>query len=104
VKYIHYKYWVLSAISLLTFIISKAQHANNNSLSGGIGKTGLIFNIIYDHGFNNKIFGIQLGAGSNFSGKFTAATAGGGAYYLVGKQNIQGDFVPGGYISYGFRF
>ncbi len=160
----------LSIIFILFFYstFSNAQTADtvrNNTLSLELGKTGLIFNLIFDHKFSKTNFGVRLGAGSNIGRFLTLKTVGGGAYYLAGKGNryfelgvdiqylivdevsddqksipvvypdysvktvypslnigyrayrkntifrigfspglIKGDFIPGGYISYGFTF
>ena len=72
-------------VLLFCFSFSRAQTKPLlNSLSLEIGKTGLIYNLIYDHQFLNK-FGIKVGGGSNFSAN-NAKTVGGGVYYLLGKS------------------
>ncbi|MES1224619.1 MAG: hypothetical protein ABUT20_54510 [Bacteroidota bacterium] len=73
---------------LLCSIHSNAQTTDkNNALSLELGKTGLIYNLAYDHKFQNKDFGFRLSAGSNFSKYLNAALFSGGAYYLLGKRN-----------------
>jgi hypothetical protein len=66
-------------------IIHAQDKRRNNSLSLEIGKTGLIYNLTYDHHFSNN-FGLRAGGGSNFSSNLQAITAGGGIYYLTGKS------------------
>lgn len=137
----------------------------NNALSLELGKTGLIYNLSFDHKFPDKNPGLRITIGSNFAKYLTAFSAGGGGYYLFGKKKshfelgfdlnylkvdevsddqkgfvllrpdysiktfyasmnlgyrkygdkglfrigispgfIKNDFLPGGYISYGFLF
>ena len=57
-----------------------------NALSFELGKTGLIFNLFFDHRATTN-FGFRIGAGSNFATYLEASSFGGGAYYLVGKTN-----------------
>lgn len=58
----------------------------DNALSFELGKTGLVYNLNFDHKFLNKDFGFRLSAGSNFVKYLNAFTAGGGVYYLFGKN------------------
>ena len=136
----------------------------NNSLSFQLGKTGLIYNLRFDHKIEDKNIIYNISAGSNFAKYLNLLIVGGGAGYLFGKRNsfletaidvgylvvdevsddqgialvfpnysiktmyisadvgyrrysksgmfrigispgfIKNDFLPGGYISYGFRF
>ena len=51
------------------FAICNAQtesHQKNNALSLELGKSGLIYNLNFDHKFQNKDFGLRFGLGSNF--------------------------------------
>lgn len=57
-----------------------------NALSFELGKNGLIYNLDFDHKFSEKNFGFRFGLGSNLSKYLNAITAGGGGYYLIGKQ------------------
>src|SRR5438876_8012166 len=59
----------------------------NNGVSLELGKSGLIYNLTYDHRFKNKDFGFRLSAGSNLAKYLNAVTFGGGNYYLIGKGN-----------------
>jgi hypothetical protein len=58
-----------------------------NAVSFEIGKTGLIYNLTFDHKAATKNFGLRLGVGSNFAKYLNAISIGGGGYYLVGKTN-----------------
>ena len=153
---------------LFAFTICKAQtsdHSRNNALSFELGKTGLVYNLNFDHKFQNNNFGYRLGIGSNFAKYLQAFTTGAGGYYLIGHETnflesgidlnylsvdeisddqrgitflspnypvktfyasvnigyrkygkstlfrigvspgiIKNDFLPGGYVSFGFRF
>jgi hypothetical protein len=138
---------------------------SNNALSFELGKTGLVFNLSFDHKFPDKNLGYRFIIGSNFSKYLNAFSTGGGGYYLFGQTKshfeigidlsylniyevsddqkgfvllypdysiktyyvsmnfgyrkygdkgllrigispgfIKNDFLPGGYISYGFMF
>lgn len=57
-----------------------------NALSLELGKNGLVFNLVYEHLLSSKKIGFQAGVGTNFSSKITEVAAGGGAFYLVGKN------------------
>lgn len=61
--------------------------SNHNALSFEVGKTGLIYNLNFDHRITGRNFGFRLGLGSNFAKYLNAKTFGGGSYYLAGKQN-----------------
>jgi hypothetical protein len=77
------------------FIVALMQFCNaqspgksrSNALSLELGKSGLIFNLSYDHKFNSKNLGLRAGAGSNFANNLNAKSFGGGVYYLWGKAN-----------------
>jgi hypothetical protein len=72
------------------FIICKAQTISdpgNNSLSFELGKSGLIYNLNFDHKFRNSDFGFRIGAGSNFAKYLQALTGGVGGYYLQGHKS-----------------
>ena len=58
-----------------------------NALSFELGKTGLIYNLNFDHKLSEKNFGFRFGAGSNLAQYLNAITVGGGGYHLVGKTN-----------------
>ena len=65
-----------------------AQHNDKpNALSLELGKSGLIFNLTYDHKFKAKNLGFRFGVGSDFAKYTDAYSVGGGSYYLVGKKN-----------------
>src|SRR5688500_18618781 len=57
-----------------------------NAISFELGKTGLIYNLNYDHKVAGKNFGFRFGLGSNLGQYLNLKTAGGGGYYLLGKQ------------------
>jgi hypothetical protein len=74
---------------LFTFIICRAQtisNSRNNALSFELGKSGLIYNLNFDHRFQDKDFGFRFGVGSNFAKYLQAFTTGAGGYYLVGHE------------------
>jgi len=71
------------------FSICNAQtetHQNNNALSLELGKSGLIYNLNFDHKFQDKSFGLRIGVGSNFSKYLPAFSTGAGGYYLIGHE------------------
>ena len=70
----------------LCFAQSSAK-PKRNALSLELGKTGLIYHLNYDHKIASKTFGFRIGAGSNFAQHLNVIIAGGGGYYLFGKQN-----------------
>ena len=57
-----------------------------NAITLEIGKTGLIYNLVFDHRFKDKNFGIRVDIGSNFSRYLSLLTTGAGGYYLIGKR------------------
>ena len=57
-----------------------------NAISIELSKTGLIYNIVFDHRLKNKNFGIRVDIGSNFSQYLSLLTTGAGGYYLAGKR------------------
>ena len=71
---------------LLSVTLCNAQTIEKvNAVSFELGKTGLIYNITFDHKAATKNFGFRLGAGSNLAQYLNAISVGGGGYYLVGK-------------------
>lgn len=56
------------------------------SLSVEAGKTGTIFNIVYDQPIGNKNWGVRGSLGSNFAKYLQAKMAGGGIYHLFGNK------------------
>jgi hypothetical protein len=60
---------------------------NNNAISFELGKTGLVYNITFDHRFKNTHIGFRATAGAILAKYVAASVFGGGAYYLVGKRN-----------------
>lgn len=60
------------------------QKPKLNAISFELGKTGLIYNLAFDHKAETKNVGFRLEAGSNFAKYLNAFSAGGGGYYLVG--------------------
>ena len=59
----------------------------HNALSFELGKTGLIYNLNFDHKFAKSNFGFRFGAGTNFSQTLNATMVGAGGYFLVGRQS-----------------
>ena len=74
------------SIGLMNCVAQKNAKQKNNSLSLEIGKTGLIYNINFDHCFNSRKFGIRINAGSNFAKYLNAILTTAGGYYLAGKK------------------
>ena len=74
------------SIGLMNCVAQENAKQKDNSLSLEIGKTGLIFNINFDHKFKNSNAGIRIYAGSNFGKYLTAYSTGAGAYCLVHKN------------------
>jgi hypothetical protein len=74
------------------FTVCNAQtvfHQKSNAISFELGKSGLIYNLNFDHKFQGKSFGLRFGLGSNFSKYLQAFTTGAGGYYLIGhKKNF----------------
>jgi hypothetical protein len=58
-----------------------------NAISFELGKTGLIYNLTFDHKFASKKIGFRFGAGSNLAKYLNAISAGGGGYYLPSRTN-----------------
>ncbi|HEX8460352.1 MAG TPA: hypothetical protein VF623_02940 [Segetibacter sp.] len=58
-----------------------------NALSFELGKTGLIYNLTFDHNVTEKNYGFRFGAGTYPARYLKAFTVGTGAYYLVGKKS-----------------
>ena len=82
--------YVLTIIVLLSCVISGSSQVNSrsnqNALSFELGKTGLIYNLVFDHRLKQNKLGFRLGAGSNLAQYLNAVTVGGGGYYLAGKK------------------
>lgn len=57
-----------------------------NAVSLELGKTGLIYNLTFDHKAVTKNFGFRVIAGSNLAKYLNAVSLGGGGYYLVGQR------------------
>ena len=78
-------------ILLLVFNICTAQtvmHTKNNALSLELGKSGLIYNLTFDHKFQDKNIGLRVIAGSNFAKWLKAIKAGAGVYYLINSLEL----------------
>lgn len=84
------KYTALNLLILLLCFSfcsgQKTDTARNNAISIELGKTGLIFNLGFDHRFAGGKYGFRVIAGSNFVQYLKAITAGAGGYRLFGKQ------------------
>jgi len=71
----------------VTFCFAQTtEKPKQNALSFKFGKTGLIYNLNFDHRFAGRNLGLRLGAGSNFAKYLNVIKAGGGGYYLLGRQ------------------
>lgn len=86
-------YFFIFIFFFLSFSVSHAQtkvKTKLNALSFELGKTGLIYNISYDHLFPGKNTGLRVVAGSNFGKYLNAVSAGAGGYLLKGeKQQLE---------------
>jgi hypothetical protein len=83
----HYITTILSLLFCLTVCNAQTAAKKNNALSIELGKTGLIYNLNYDHRFHNKSYGARISIGSNFAKYLSAFSTGGGGYYLIGNTN-----------------
>jgi hypothetical protein len=90
----------LFSILFISFVnISYAQGNNKlQAISFEIGKTGLIYNINYDHKLSDKNLGFRVGVGSNAGQYLRLFSFGGGAYYLFGSTGKF--FELGGELNY----
>ncbi|MBI5856301.1 MAG: hypothetical protein HZB42_01520 [Sphingobacteriales bacterium] len=78
-------------IFLFTYINLYSQFKKNikvNALSFELGKTGLIYNLNFDHRIKNKNIGYRASIGSNFAKYLNVFSAAGGGYFLIGKKKI----------------
>ncbi len=76
---------ILSCVTLCSAQTTLKQ--KKNALSFELGKTGLIYNLNFDHKPAGRNFGFRFGAGSNFARYLHAISVGGGFYFLAGKQS-----------------
>jgi hypothetical protein len=84
------KYSLTSIIVFLCAVLCNAQTVDkerSNALSFELGKTGLIYNLNYDHKFENKNYGFRFGVGSNLAKYLNVRTVGGGSYHLFGRNS-----------------
>lgn len=77
----------ISAILISVTLCSAQTTSKTNAISFELGKTGIIYNLTFDHKVATKNLGFRLGIGSNFARYLNAFVVGGGGYYLVGKTN-----------------
>ncbi|MEJ7627169.1 MAG: hypothetical protein WKF35_09920 [Ferruginibacter sp.] len=68
-------------------IAQTAEKTKLSALSFELGKSGLIYNLNFDHKLASKNFGFRVGAGSNLGKYLNVVSLGGGGYYLVGNKN-----------------
>ncbi|MGB3007348.1 MAG: hypothetical protein WBC06_12610 [Chitinophagaceae bacterium] len=85
------KHTLTTVFAILSFVTvcftQTTEKPKHNALSFELGKTGLIYNLKYDHKVAGKNFGFGIGVGSNFAQHLNLITAGGSGYYLLGRQN-----------------
>jgi hypothetical protein len=85
------KHTLTTAFAILSFVTlcfaQTTEKPKYNALSFELGKTGLIYNLNYDHKVAGKNFGFRISVGSNFAQYLNLITAGGGGYFLLGRQN-----------------
>lgn len=67
--------------------INKPKLPTNKAVSVQLGKTGFIYNLVYDYKFRRRQRGFNVSVGSNFGRYLQLYTAGVGYYYLFGKRN-----------------
>ncbi|HZF65752.1 MAG TPA: hypothetical protein VEZ55_14755 [Chitinophagaceae bacterium] len=75
---------------LISVTLCNAQSSDKpglNAVSFELGKTGLIYNLNFDHKLASKNFGFRVGAGSNLGMYLTVISVGGGGYHLIGNKN-----------------
>jgi hypothetical protein len=75
---------------LISVTLCNAQSNEKSKLSAvsfELGKTGLIYNLNFDHKLASKNFGFRVGAGSNLGMYLTLISVGGGGYQLIGNKN-----------------
>lgn len=91
---------ILFIILFISFLNNSYAQNNNKlqAISFEIGKTGLIYNLNYDHKISEKKFGFRIGVGSNPGRYIELFSVGGGAYYLFGNTNKF--FELGGDLNY----
>lgn len=75
---------------ILLFFLAGTVHSQSNkykyALSAEIGKSGLIYSLIFDNTLKDRKFGLRGGMGTNF-GRYRSAIMGlVGAYRLFGKN------------------
>lgn len=83
--------FLLTTIFTLGICISmcKAQQIGEpkfNAISFELGKTGLIYNLTFDHRMKKENLGFRFNAGSNFAKYLNAISLGVGSYYLIGRS------------------
>jgi hypothetical protein len=77
--------FILTCCFIILFIPGKGQNKKLQSLSGELGKNGLIFSIIYDCQLSKSQFGFRTGAGTSFGKYVQGHTITAGGYKLLGK-------------------
>lgn len=83
------KIYFAAVCIIASFIFCNTQtsaQSNLNAVSLEIGKTGLIFNLNYDHKIKKSKIGFRLGFGASPSSDLRAITTGGGGYVLIGSS------------------
>ncbi|HEX7844995.1 MAG TPA: hypothetical protein VF476_04280 [Chitinophagaceae bacterium] len=76
---------LLSLISITA--VSQTARPMKYALSVEVGKTGLLYSVVFDNTLKDPRYGIKAGMGGNF-GNYTEAIMGQvGAYRLFGKQD-----------------
>lgn len=77
----------LSAILISVTFCSAQTNSKTNAISFELGKTGLIYNLAFDHKASLNNYGFRFSGGSNFARYLNAFVVGAGVYYLVGNTN-----------------
>lgn len=68
-------------------LLSQNKELPRNVVALEIGKTGLIYNLVFDNRLKGSLYGFRLGLGSNFGKYIWAFTAQLGMYRLFGNKN-----------------
>lgn len=84
----------------LTVLAQAQGQSKNNAMFLELGKTGVMYNLGFDHRIANKSVGLRMTLGSNFGSNVNAFSTLGGAYYLFGQKNNHLEFgVDIGYLK-----
>ncbi len=88
-RFMKYTSIIIIVILPFTFICNgqSDEKPKLNALSFELGKTGLIYNLSFDHKLASKNVGYRISVGSNLEKYLNLISIGAGGYYLVGSKN-----------------